>query len=107
MEKQRVLLAQEGTSFSAKSIDQGIGSPSTRGVLGESEQPRKTIRWPWDHGLPVAQLQFSHYFHRPNFSQGNGPIERSFRTEEEEFYPVEDLPASLEEHLRDDAYHQA
>ena len=58
-------------------------------------------------GTPVAQLQFSHYFHRFNFSQGNGPIERSFRTEEEEFYPVEDLPASLEEHLRDDAYHQA
>ena len=58
-------------------------------------------------GTPVAQLQFSHYFHRPNFSQGKGLIERSFRTDEEEFYPVEDLPANLEGHLRDDAYHQA
>ena len=28
-------------------------------------------------------------------SQGNGRIERSFRTDEEEFYQVEDLPTGL------------
>ena len=37
----------------------------------------------------------THYFNRPNYLQGNGRIERSFRTDEEEFYQVEDLPADL------------
>ena len=43
------------------------------------------------------------YLNRPNYCQslprtgywGNGRIERSFRTDEEEFYEVEDLPADL------------
>ena len=30
-----------------------------------------------------------------NYPQGNGRIERSFRTDEEEFYQVEDLPTGL------------
>ena len=46
-----------------------------------------------------------------NYPQGNGRIERSFRTDEEGFYQVEDLPTGLgglgvgspvlEPHLRD------
>jgi transposase InsO family protein len=43
----------------------------------------------------VAELQLTHYFNRPNYPQGNGRIERSFRTDEEEFYQVEDLPAPM------------
>lgn len=41
-----------------------------------------------EHGL-------THYFNRPNYPQGNGRVERSFRTDEEEFYQVEELPADL------------
>ena len=37
----------------------------------------------------ALHLQLSHYFNRPNYPQGNGRIERSFRTDEEE------LPADL------------
>lgn len=43
----------------------------------------------------VTELQLTHYFNRPNYPQGNGRIERSFRTDEEEFYQVEELPASI------------
>ena len=43
----------------------------------------------------ASQLKLSHYFNRPNYPQGNGRIERSFRTDEEEFYQVEELPADL------------
>lgn len=46
-------------------------------------------------GPTVEELQLAHYFNRPNYPQGNGCIERSFRTDEEEFYQVEDLPADL------------
>ena len=48
-----------------------------------------------EFGARVAELQLTHYFNRPNYPQGNGRIERSFRTDEEEFYQVEDLPADL------------
>ncbi|MEK7874473.1 MAG: DDE-type integrase/transposase/recombinase [Chloroflexota bacterium] len=40
-------------------------------------------------------LHLPHYFNRPNYPQGNGRIERSFRTDEEEFYQVEELPAEM------------
>jgi transposase InsO family protein len=46
-------------------------------------------------GLAVKQLRLTHYFNRPNYPQGNGRVERSFRTDEEEFYQVEELPAEL------------
>jgi putative transposase len=45
--------------------------------------------------LATEELKLPHYFNRPNYPQGNGQIERSFRTDEEEFYQVEDLPADL------------
>ena len=45
--------------------------------------------------LAVRKLELVRYFNRPNYPQGNGRIERSFRTDEEEFYQVEDLPADL------------
>ena len=44
-------------------------------------------------GPAVEELHLTHYFNRPNYPQGNGQIERSFRTDEEEFYQVEELPA--------------
>ena len=43
----------------------------------------------------ASQLRLTHYFNRPHYPQGNGRIERSFRTDEEEFYQVEELPADL------------
>lgn len=48
-----------------------------------------------EFGHTVEELQLAHYFNRPNYPQGNGRIERSFRTDEEEFYQVEELPADL------------
>lgn len=50
----------------------------------------------------VAELPLNHYFNRPNYPQGNGRIERSFRTDDDEFYHVYDLPkdrAALEDAL--------
>lgn len=46
-------------------------------------------------GGAVEELKLLHYFNRPNYPQGNGRVERSFRTDEEEFYQVEELPADL------------
>ena len=46
-------------------------------------------------GLAARELQLPHYFNRPNYPQGNGQIERSFRADEEEFYQVEELPADM------------
>ena len=43
----------------------------------------------------VSELKLTHYFNRPNYPQGNGRIERSFRTDDDEFYHVEELPADL------------
>jgi putative transposase len=48
-----------------------------------------------DFGSKVKELKLTHYFNRPNYPQGNGCIERSFRTDDEEFYQVEELPAEL------------
>ena len=45
--------------------------------------------------LAAQELKLTYYFNRPNYTQGNGQIERSFRTDEEEFYQVEELPADL------------
>ena len=44
-EKLRVLLAEEGITLSAKSIDRVIGRLKARGVLREAVQPRKAVRW--------------------------------------------------------------
>ena len=48
-----------------------------------------------DFGTTVKALQLPQYFNRPTDPQGNGRVERSFRTDEEEFYQVDDLPADL------------
>ena len=48
-----------------------------------------------DFATTVKALQLLHYFNRPNYPQGNGQVERSFRTDDEEFYQVEELPADL------------
>jgi putative transposase len=48
-----------------------------------------------DFETKVAELKLTHYFNRPNYPQGNGCIERSFRTDEEEFYQMEELPADI------------
>lgn len=46
-------------------------------------------------GKAVGELKLIHYFNRPNYPQGNGRVERSFRTDDEDFYHVQDLPADL------------
>ena len=46
-------------------------------------------------GETVSELKLVHYFNRPNYPQGNGRVERSFRTDDEEFYHVQDLPADI------------
>jgi putative transposase len=43
----------------------------------------------------AAELGLPHYFNRPNYPQGNGRIERSFRTDDDEFYHVHALPADF------------
>ena len=43
----------------------------------------------------VEELKLTHYFNRPYYPQGNGRIERSFRTDDDEFYHVQDLPADI------------
>ena len=43
----------------------------------------------------VAELRLTHYFNRPYYPQGNGRSERSFRTDDDEFYHVYDLPADF------------
>ena len=48
-----------------------------------------------EFGPMVYKLELTHYFNRPNYPQGNGRVERCFRTDEEEFYQVEELPADL------------
>jgi len=48
-----------------------------------------------DFGKAVSELKLVHYFNRPNYPQGNGRIERSFRTDDEEFYHVQELPAEI------------
>lgn len=46
-----------------------------------------------DFTAAAAELQVIPYLNRPNYPQGNGRVERAFRTDEEEFYQVEDQPA--------------
>ena len=48
-----------------------------------------------DFTKTVAELRLTHYFNRPYYPQGNGRIERSFRTDNDEFYHVYDLPADF------------
>ena len=46
-----------------------------------------------EFGVAIKELHLTQYFNRPNYPQGNGRIERSFRTDEDEFYQVEELPS--------------
>jgi transposase InsO family protein len=48
-----------------------------------------------EFAVGARRLGLVHYYNRPHYPQGNGRIERSFKTDEEEFYQVEDLPADL------------
>jgi len=48
-----------------------------------------------DFTKTVGELRLTHYFNRPYYPQGNGRIERSFRTDDDEFYHVYDLPADF------------
>jgi len=48
-----------------------------------------------EFGPKVAQLGLVQYWNRPNYPQGNGRIERSFGTDEREFWQVEELPGDL------------
>lgn len=48
-----------------------------------------------DFAAGARHLGLTHYYNRPYYPQGNGRIERCFKTDEEEFYQVEDLPAEL------------
>lgn len=48
-----------------------------------------------EFGKAADELNVAHYFNRPNYPQGNGRVERSFRTDDEEFYHVQELPADL------------
>jgi putative transposase len=43
----------------------------------------------------ACELGIAQYVNRPNYPQGNGRVERAFRTDEEEFYQVEELPAEI------------
>ena len=64
--------------------------PGPGHTVGRGERVPQGVR-----SWRLQKLQLTHYFNRPNYPQGNGRIERSFRTDEEEFYQVEDLPADL------------
>ena len=70
-------------------------------VVGEFPFPIAVIQWDGGSeflgvfGLAIQELDMVCYFNQPHYPQGNGQIERSFRTDEEEFYQVEDLPADL------------
>ncbi len=50
-----------------------------------------------DFAAAAGELQVIQYVNRPHYPQGNGRVERAFRTDEEEFYQVEELPADLGE----------
>ena len=85
----------------AKSLSSQHGSDFLRRVLSEFPFPVMAIQS--DGGSEflgafrqtAAELELPHYFNRPNYPQGNGQVERSFRTDEDEFYQVEELPADL------------
>jgi len=82
------LTSQQGAAFLEKVVAtfpfpvQAIQSDGGSEFLGEFTRA-------------VSALKMPHYFNRPNYPQGNGRVERAFRTDGEEFYQVEDLPASL------------
>lgn len=82
------LTSQQGAAFLGRVVAtfpfpvQAIQSDGGSEFLGE-------------FGKAVSALGLTHYFNRPNYPQGNGRVERSFRTDEEEFYQVEELPGDL------------
>lgn len=82
------LTSQEGARFLLKVLSefpfpiQAIQSDGGSEFLGEFSKA-------------VTELRLTHYFNRPNYPQGNGRIERSFRTDDDEFYHVQDLPADF------------
>src|SRR3990172_3150202 len=99
-EKLHRLLLAEGIRISPKSIDRVIARLKARGVLREPALRRKApkphfkrLRRPHDLSVeePGALIQMdSKYVQLPN-----GRIERSFRTDDDEFYHVYDLPADF------------
>ena len=82
------LTSQQGAAFLERAVSafpfpiQAIQSDGGSEFLGEFMKR-------------AAALSLPHYFNRPNYPQGNGRVERAFRTDEEEFYQVEELPADL------------
>ena len=82
------LTSREGARFLHKVLSgfpfpiQAIQSDGGSEFLGEFSQT-------------VSELKLVHYFNRPNYPQGNGRIERSFRTDDDEFYHVQELPADI------------
>jgi len=82
------LTSREGARFLHKALSgfpfpvQAIQSDGGSEFLGE-------------FGKTVTELQLTHYFNRPNYPQGNGRIERSFRTDDDEFYHVQERPADF------------
>ncbi len=82
------LTSREGASFLHKVLSgfpfpvQAIQSDGGSEFLGE-------------FSTTVSELKLTHYFNRPYYPQGNGRIERSFRTDDDEFYHVHDLPADF------------
>lgn len=82
------LTSQEGARFLHKVISgfpfpvQAIQSDGGSEFLGEFVRA-------------ATELKLTHYFNRPYYPQGNGRIERSFRTDDDEFYHVYDLPADF------------
>ncbi len=82
------LTSQQGARFLHKLLDgfpfpvQAIQSDGGSEFLGEFAQT-------------ASELKLTHYFNRPNYPQGNGRVERSFRTDDDEFYHVHELPADI------------
>lgn len=85
----------------ASRLGSAQGAAFLRRVVGEFPFPVQAIQtdggseFLGEFRAAVRDLELTHYFNRPNYPQGNGRVERAFRTDEEEFYQVEEMPADL------------
>ena len=76
------------------------GAAFLRAAVAQSPFPVRAIQsdgvsaFLKDFQAASAELRITHYFNR-SLPPGNGRIERSFRTDEEEFYQVADLSTDL------------
>ncbi|MDP2727110.1 MAG: helix-turn-helix domain-containing protein [Dehalococcoidia bacterium] len=86
------LSSQEGASFLRRVVE---GFPFAIAAI-QSDGGSEFLG---DFRQAASELELTHYFNRPNYPQGNGRVERSFRTDEEEFYQVEGLPDDLDGQL--------